>query len=219
MRAGPVFRHRTLVGGPHGDAADLLTLRRAQVQAARGQHPDVGVQADLVAGVPAGHRPAARLADVTDVETPAKADVAGRGRQVHQELHHLRLAEVAVPRQPHCLPCRPRFGQLHHPCRTAPGVAADRHRILRRGRSHRAEQPVGKLLGLDRGRKKKGQEKGAGQDHAGISPLGLTKVSRIRPIRNNTTRGAMPIRCDPLMVVTRAIRAGDMKLATLPDRA
>ncbi len=29
----------------------------------------------------------------------------------------------------------------------------------------------------------------------------------------------MPIRCDPLMVVTRAISAGDMKLATLPESA
>ena len=47
----PVAIHAPLVIAAHRDRADLLALGSRQRQAGRGQHPDIGIEPDLVAGM------------------------------------------------------------------------------------------------------------------------------------------------------------------------
>ena len=93
------------------DRGQAFALLGRQVQRGRRQHPDIGIQAQLVAGVPRGHRPAARLAHVADIEAAPARLLCGL-RQAHQEIHQVGMAPVAVPGQAHRLPAWPAFGQL-----------------------------------------------------------------------------------------------------------
>ena len=192
VRRGPGRRHAALVGGADCDRADLFPFCLRQVKAARRQHPDIGIQPDLVAGMARGHRSPAWLADVADVK-PGPANLLRRDAQLRQEGDHFGLAEVATPAETHHLPARARVRHGDHPRPAAAGIAADRHRRLGRGCIGRAEQTVGQLFcGGGRG-KSQGQQDYQDTTHAvSPSPFGLTQSSRIRPRANRRIKGVIP---------------------------
>ncbi len=118
--------------------------------------PDVDVEADLVAGMAADHRAAARLRHVADQQAiPAVlGGVVGERLDVPDEFG---LAPVAVARQPHHLPVRPGDRQRLGAGHAAVGIGADRPWLARRGQLGLAEQHFGWRAG--------GKRRGAGSGH------------------------------------------------------
>ena len=158
-----------------------------------------------MAGVAGDHRPAQRLAHVADVEA-GPAEAGGLPRQVHQELDELRVAPVAVARQPHRLPGRAGFGQLDVARGAAARIAAKgRRRPAIRG-AERAEDVLGQRIGRRRNRQhghRRGGEDGFQvADHCPGSPSGLTHLSSASDRRNITISGDMPMRWLPVAAVT-----------------
>ncbi len=145
----------------------------------------------------------------------------GVQRQLFDEGDQLRVGPVAVPRQAHRLPGRAAFRQLHHPGAAALGIGADRLRLLLRRDAFGAEEILGQgrgASGAGKGEQRRKQKSGAG-DHA-LSPYGFTHLSRIMPIRKRLINGiAMPIRCEPVIVVKSAMEKGAMNAVALPDSA
>ena len=103
------------VGAHHHDRRHLLALVARQLPVRHRRQPDVGVEPDLVAGVPGEHRTAARLRHVADQDPGPAGILVGLGRQPLQQRDHVGMRPVAIARQPHHLP----------------GVAGDRQRFAR----------------------------------------------------------------------------------------
>ena len=180
-----------------------------------------------MAGMAAGHRAAAGLADIAEVE-PAPAGKAGReARQVLQEAEHHRLAIEAVPAQPHHLPGRAGFGHRLQPGRAAARIAADRRGLLMRRGAGGAEQLPGQRFGRGCGRKQ-AQRKGCDKRFHGVgspvaageaAPDDFTQGSSTRPRRKSTMIGTIPIAWVPVICVVTAISSGARKAVALPVRA
>ena len=100
------------------------------------------LEPDLVRAVAAGHRPAAGLADVADIE-PRPADPRHLPRQALDEADHRRVAPVAVAAEPHRLPAGTGLGQRHRARETALGVGAVGLSRIGRGQALGAEDVPG----------------------------------------------------------------------------
>ena len=94
----PVVSHRH--GGRHEFA---LFARKLAIGHRR--EPDVGIEPDLMAGVAGQHRAAARLRHVAD-QKAVPSDLLGLVRQSLEKCDQLRMAPIAIARQPHDLPGR-----------------------------------------------------------------------------------------------------------------
>ena len=145
MLAGPAGVDIGAFGPAQGNGGDILALISAEVQAIGRQHPDIGIQPDLVTGVPCQHGTAARLADVTDVK-PLPAGLArGESGQVLEKVDGCGMAPVAVARQAHGLPCGPGFRQFDRARDAALGVTAEGCGLCRCGCALCAEKLLGRL--------------------------------------------------------------------------
>src|SRR6056297_1248341 len=124
MRPAPIPVGIRPVRPPHRDRRDALPLRPAQVQPIRRPHPDIRIHPDLMTAMPRQHRPAPRLADIADIKpAPARLRRCETGK-ILNETNGFRVSPIAVPVQPHGLPCRPRLGKLHTAGETALGISA-----------------------------------------------------------------------------------------------
>src|SRR5262249_34803358 len=106
VRMGPHFQIDVeLIGRDHiGGRTELALLSTLHVVWHR-RKPNIDIETDLMASVLGEHRPAARLRHVADQKTiPANLfRVVGKP---FDEANELRIAPVAVTRQPHDLPSR-----------------------------------------------------------------------------------------------------------------
>src|SRR5690606_13745131 len=105
--------------------ADRLALGVGEAPLGHGHEPDVGVEADLVRGMPAGHWPATRLRDVAD-EQPVPAVLRCLLRKLPDQADHLRMPPAAVARKAHHLPVRSVRRERHAAGKAAMRVEAER---------------------------------------------------------------------------------------------
>ena len=118
-----------LVGGDHVGRGHLLALLARERRSRHRGEPDVGIEPDLVAAVAGEHRPAARLRHVADQQAgPVRHLRHLRGEPLH-ERDQLRMAPVAVARQPHHLPGPAVDRQRDAAGEAALGIEADRARL------------------------------------------------------------------------------------------
>jgi hypothetical protein len=97
----------------------------AEAEVARGQHPDIDVEARLVADMAGQHRAAARLAHVAHVKTVPRGGGGDLPAEARDVVDKLRVPPVAVAAEAHRLPCRSGFGQGLGPRDAAVGIEAD----------------------------------------------------------------------------------------------
>ena len=209
-----------------------------------GTQPDVRIEPDLVAGMTGEHRPAARLAQVTDIDA-VPPRLAGRyAAEILNEIYCFGMSPVAVARQPHGLPRRAGFGQFHSARDAALGIASERigsgagagglcaekllcgfEAVLMARcaqRRQRCRLPVRHGIGRLRATHQHNAESEGGQDQRrshSKSPFGLTHSSKTSPRMNSPAIERMPRRWLPVTSETTAISAGAMKEVALPDRA
>ena len=108
------------------------------------------------------HRAATGLRHIPDIQplpAPARCLLA---EPLHKR-DHFRLRPVAIPAEPHRLPCRAGFGQLHIARRAALGIFTDGLGLMGGGAALRAKQLIG--LGLrDGGTGQPEHQRGTGED-------------------------------------------------------
>ena len=126
------------------------------------------------------HRPAARLRHVADQKT-VPADLFRVLGKPFDEANELRIAPVAVTRQPHDLPGRPSDRQRHSAGEAAVGIAADRARRPGKRRRFAREQ----FLGRRRRRVRILQRR----QRLGIERAGGRRVNQVLFLRDGRTRG------------------------------
>ena len=130
----------------HQRGAHALALRPRQGAVGHRRQPDIGIEPDLVRGMPGQHRAAARLRDIADQEArPAVGD--GIARQFLDRRDHRRMTPAAVARRAHHLPGRSIHGNGDTAGKATLGVEAEG---LRRGRGRQflgTEQVLGAFLG------------------------------------------------------------------------
>src|SRR5690348_1184824 len=90
--------------------------------------PDVDIKSDLVALMSKWKRTATGLRHIADQNSVPASSFSGERREVFQELHQLRVAPIAVTRQPHHLPRRPCRRKFDAALKTSLRVVANRHR-------------------------------------------------------------------------------------------
>ena len=95
-----------IVGPQHRSRGQILALLGGQPMVGHGRQPDIGVEADLMTGVPREHGTTARLRHVADEQ--ARPTVVGFGVicQTFDQLDEIGVAPVPVARQAHHLPVR-----------------------------------------------------------------------------------------------------------------
>ncbi len=151
VRRRPDLRIDVLpVVGDHVGRHHLLALLAGQLAVRHRREPDVGVEPDLMAPVAGQHRAAARLRHVADQQAVAPADLRRLVGEALEEFDQVRMAPVAVARQPHHLPGLAVDRQRDAAGEAAVGVVADRARRERRGRRLAAEQVLGRRVGIVR---------------------------------------------------------------------
>ena len=129
------------VGADHHGGRHFFALGRSQFAIGHRREPDVGIEPDLVAGVPGDHRPAARLRHVAD-QKPRPALLGTLLGQPFEECHQVGVAPVAIARKPHHLPGLAVDRQRNAPGEAALGVEADGARF-QGSRSQRRRAVVG----------------------------------------------------------------------------
>ena len=157
------------------------------------------------------HRPAARLGQITDIKPPPRRLFSDFGREILYEIDQFGMAPVAIARQPHRGPCRPRLGQARRPGQTAARITADHGTLAAVGPLRSTEQQP-RLLPRQRGIERRkawaflrrgaarhhGQNTQSGQTdthvHTRSSPSARTQMIRIRPSTNNPIKGTIPSR-------------------------
>jgi hypothetical protein len=92
------------LGGQHRDGRQLLALLLGKSAVRHRREPNVGVEADLMAGVAAQHGPAARLRQVADQQARPAIARLGVGAELLDQADQLRMTPIAIARQPHGLP-------------------------------------------------------------------------------------------------------------------
>ena len=217
----PLVVDKGSIGPPHRNGRNVFAVRAAQVQPVGWAHPDVGIKADLVAGMAGEHRSPTWLADVAYVDTVPTGFAGCDARQVLQEVYRHWQTPIAVPRQTHRLPGRPSFSQLHLPGRTALCIASISCRRL----GGCGIDPTEKLFRLscaqDTACKRRvcrcrfitawpavasagAKQEGESQDKrkpfhdTALFPFGLTQSNNTRPIRKSPITGLTPNCCDPV---------------------
>ncbi len=119
-------------------------------------------------GVAGQHRPTARLGNIADQEPRPAVMLRGLARQFLDQRDGIGMAEAAVARKPHRLPCRPVDRQRLGAGEAALGIKADRLRRAGGRRGFRREQHLGgrrEILGNSgRCRHRKGEDRGQGFD-------------------------------------------------------
>src|SRR5262249_13566464 len=186
MLMGPHFRidvehiGRDYIGG----RAELPLLATLHVVWHR-REPNIDVEADLMASVVGKHRPAARLRHVADQKTVPANLFRALGKPF-DEANELRIAPVAVTRQPHDLPTRSGDRQRHSAGEAAVEIAADRSRRPRKWRRFAREQ----FLGRHRRRVRILQWR----QRLGIERAGGRRVNQVLFLRSRRTRGSERIR-------------------------
>ena len=139
---------QAILGDDHGRRHFFPLLPR-QFAVGHLREPDVGVEADLMAGMAGEHRAAARLRHVAH-EQPVPAGLRRLRGEPLEELHQVGMAPVAVAREPHHLPGRAVDRQRHGARETALGIEADGARLQIRRRGLAAEQLLGRRRGIVR---------------------------------------------------------------------
>jgi hypothetical protein len=131
--------------------------------------PDVHVQPALMADVPRGHGPPARLRQITDQHgaEPGSGDVAAQRGDEGEEVG---VAEGAIPGEVGDLVPHPFGRQRHRPCDAGRAIAADHPRRPRSGSSQRA--PGGRNSARRRGE--------SDREHAQSGDQGSTERSEHR---------------------------------------
>src|SRR5262249_30004738 len=141
---GPHFRIDVeLIGRDHiGGRAELALLSTLHVVWHR-RKPNIDVESDLMASVLGEHRPTARLRHVADQKTIPTDLFCVLGKSF-DEANKLRIAPVAVTRQPHDLPGRSSDRQWHSAGEAAVEITADRARRPGKRRRLTREQFLGR---------------------------------------------------------------------------
>ncbi len=144
---GPDLRIDFLAALDDGNGRHLFALFAGQHAVGHGSEPDVGVEADLMAGMAGEHRAAARLGKVADQQARPAVLRPGFDRQAFDEFDEIRVAPVAVAAEAHGLPGRTGFGQFDAAGEAAFGVKSDGAGFERGCDFLGAEQLFGRHLG------------------------------------------------------------------------
>ncbi len=142
----------------HRLRADRLALLAGEGVVGHRSQPDIGIEADLMAGMAAQHWAAPRLRYVSDHQTGPTVLLARIRGQPLEQSNELGVAPVAVARQSHHLPGRPVDRKCRGAGEAASGIGAEGARRHIGRRLLGAEQFFGRdlvdrLIG-DRGKRR-----------------------------------------------------------------
>ncbi len=112
------------------------------------RQPDVGIEADLMTGMPGDHRPAARLRHVAHQEAVPVARLVDLGGEFLQDPDKRRVTPIAIAGEPHHLPCRAIDRKRGAARKAAIGVEPDHMAVPLRRDSDTAEKLFRWRLGI-----------------------------------------------------------------------